>query len=203
MIDKVENFKPIDEPRMIFDYFKITKLLSKAHLELSSKVYNHLFNLKYKCLFSMNFKHTYFTISLYFNDKHYFAFTISGINQIQFTRIQQGSQSVKFIIIKLTYRAFEFISASNLKPFLLYSSDSIISLLITFYMNDFFEEFQYFENLFRFLRNHFFFRIKWVRLLLSFKKLRFFIKFIKTFEITHIVKSLIHILKKRIIKIIK
>ena len=145
---------------MIFNYFKITKLFSKTHLKLSSKVYDHLFNLKYECLFSTNFKHVYLTISLYFDDKHYFVFTISKINQIQFTRIQQGSQSVEFIIIKLTYRVFEFILISNLKSFLLHSSDLIISLLIIFYINDFFEEFQDFEDLFRFFRDHFFFRVE-------------------------------------------
>ena len=80
MIDKVENFKSIDESRITFDYFKIIKLLSKAYLKLSLKIHDHLFNSKYKCLFSINLKHTYFTISLYFNDRHYFIFTISEIN---------------------------------------------------------------------------------------------------------------------------
>ena len=70
-------------------------------------------------------------------------------------------------------------------------------------MNDFFEGFQNFEDLFRFFRDHFFLRIKWIKLLLSFKKLRLFAKSIKTLKITHIMKNLIHILKKRVIKIIK
>ena len=42
MIDKVENLKSIDEPRITFNYFKITKLFLKTHLELFLKVYNHL-----------------------------------------------------------------------------------------------------------------------------------------------------------------
>ena len=88
MIDKVENPKPTDESRMTFDYFKVTELLSGAHLKLSSKVYDHLFNSRYECLFSTDLKHVYLTISLHFDDRHYFAFTISGINQIQLTRIQ-------------------------------------------------------------------------------------------------------------------
>ena len=65
--------------------------------------------------------------------------------------MQQKSQSAGFIIMKLTYRAFESISASNSKSFLLYSSDLIISSSITFYINDFFEGFLDFENQFKFL----------------------------------------------------
>ena len=67
---------------MIFDYSYIIELLSNAHLKLFSKVYDYLFNSRYKCLFSTDLKHVYFTISLYSNNKHYFAFTIFDINQI-------------------------------------------------------------------------------------------------------------------------
>ena len=67
---------------MIFDYFYIIKLFSNAHLKLSSKSYNHLFNSRYECLFSIDLKYVYFTISLHSNNKHYFAFTIFDINQI-------------------------------------------------------------------------------------------------------------------------
>ena len=88
MINKVENLKSIDEPRIIFNYFKVTKLLSKAHLKLSFKIYDYLFNSKYECLFSANLKYTYFTISLHSNNRHYFVFTISEINQVQLTRMQ-------------------------------------------------------------------------------------------------------------------
>ena len=160
MINKVENLKLIDESYITFNYFKITELLSEAHLELSSKIYNHLFNSRYECLFSADFKHTYFTILLHLNDRHYFAFTISGINQIQPTRMQQGSQSAEFIMIELTYRAFGSILISNSKSFLLHFSDLIISSSIIFYINDFFGSFLNFENQFRFLRDHFFLRIK-------------------------------------------
>ena len=74
--------------------------------------------------------------------------------------MQQGSQFTNFIITKLIYRAFEFILISNSKSFLLYSSNLIVFLSITFYINDFFEGFQDFENLFMFFRDYFFFRIK-------------------------------------------
>ena len=82
MIDKIKNPKSIDESRMIFDYSKITKLFLKAHMKLSFKIHNHLFNSRHECLFLADLKYTYLTISLHSNDKHYFIFTISKINQV-------------------------------------------------------------------------------------------------------------------------
>ena len=65
--------------------------------------------------------------------------------------MQQESQFIEFIIIKLTYRAFELMSVSNSKSSLLHFSDSIVLSSITFYINDFFEGFLNFKNQFRFL----------------------------------------------------
>ena len=44
MVDKVDDPKPTDEPRMTFDYSRVTELLPGSHLELSSKVHDHLSN---------------------------------------------------------------------------------------------------------------------------------------------------------------
>ena len=87
-MNKIENPRLNDESKIIFNYFKITKLLSRAHLELNFKIYNHLSNFKHDYLFSINLKHTYFIISLHFENRHYFIFTIFEINQIQFTKMQ-------------------------------------------------------------------------------------------------------------------
>ena len=88
MVDKVDNPGPTDEPRMTFDYSRVTELLPGSHLELSSKVHDHLSNPRHDCLFSADLKHAYLTIPLHSNDRHYFAFTISGIDQVQPKRIQ-------------------------------------------------------------------------------------------------------------------
>ena len=71
MINKIENPQSSDESRMIFDYSHVIELLFDAHLKLSSKVYDHLFDSRYKCLFLIDFKHVYFIISLHLNDQHY------------------------------------------------------------------------------------------------------------------------------------
>ena len=82
MVDKVENLKLIDKPRITFNDFRIIELLSNIYIKLNFKIYNHLANSRYKYLFLINLKYAYFIISLYSENRYYFTFTISRINQI-------------------------------------------------------------------------------------------------------------------------
>ena len=79
-MDKIENSKSENEPRIIFDYFRVIKDLPGSYLELSSKIYNNLADPRYRYLFAVDLKHAYYTIPLYSNNRYYFAFTISGID---------------------------------------------------------------------------------------------------------------------------
>jgi hypothetical protein len=56
--------------------------------------------------FSADLKHAYLTIPMHPDDRHYFAFSISGIGQVQPTRVQQGSKSAGFTMTELVCRAF-------------------------------------------------------------------------------------------------
>ena len=103
MVDKVENPKPTDKPRMTFNYSQVHEDLPGTYMELSSKVHDHLSNPATGCLFSADLKHTYLTILLHPEDRHFFAFTIPGIRQCQLTRMQQGSKSAGFTITELVY----------------------------------------------------------------------------------------------------
>ena len=87
-MNKMKNLKSKNESRVIFDYFRIHEDLSKIHLKLFSKIHDNLSNSRHECLFVVDLKHAYLIISLHSNDKHYFAFTISNIDQMQSTRIQ-------------------------------------------------------------------------------------------------------------------
>ena len=61
-------------------------------------------------------------------------------------------------MIELVYRAFEAIS--HRESSLLHFANSDHLLVLTFYMNDFFEEFKDFDEQYDFLRNHFLPRVK-------------------------------------------
>jgi len=121
----------------------------------------------------------YLTIGMHPEDRHYFAFTISGIGQLQPTSMQQGSQSAGFTMTEAVYRAFGALPPPIKEPSLLHSGNSSTLPPLTFYMDDFFGGFQDFEEQYQFLRHHFLPRIEWAKLKLSFKKLKLFERSIK------------------------
>ena len=75
-------------------------------MELSTKVYDILSGTRHKCLFAADIKHAYDTIPLREDDGHSFAFTISGIGQLQTSRMQQGPKSAGFSMREAACRAF-------------------------------------------------------------------------------------------------
>ena len=68
IVDKVENLRPEDEPRMTINYSRVYEDLPGTYLKLSSKVYNHFLNLNHSYLFIINLKHVYLTIPLHPDD---------------------------------------------------------------------------------------------------------------------------------------
>ena len=203
MMNKSNDSKSTDEMRMTFDYSRIDEIMSETYIELSLKMHDHLSDSKHEMLMSADMKHAYFIINLHFDDRHIFAFIISEIDQLQFIRMQQEFMSAKFILIEMIYKALDFISFSNFESFLLHFSDSSILSSLSTYMNDIFEEFRIFENMFSFLRDHFFSRIEWIRLKLFFKKLKLFMNQIKTLNVVHVVEDRVFIVSERIKKIAK
>ena len=86
-MNKMKNSDLDDEFRLIFDYFKINEKLSEIYLKISFKIHDILFNSIHDCLFSIDLKHVYFIINLHENDRHFFAFTIFDMKQLQPTRM--------------------------------------------------------------------------------------------------------------------
>ena len=145
---------------MTFDYSKINEMMSKTYIELSSKVHDHLLDSRHEILMSTNMKHVYSTINLHSDDRHIFAFIIFEIEQLQSIRMQQKFMSARFILIEMIYKVFDFISFFNSESSLLHFENSSIFSSLFIYINDIFERFRTFEDMFNFLRNHFFPRIE-------------------------------------------
>ena len=178
-------------------------MMSNVYMKLSFRIHDILSNFKHDVLFMTDFKYAYSIIFLMKKCSHYFAFIISAINQIQFTRMQQEFMKAEFIFTENVYKIFECISTSNSEFFLLHAFDSQKNALLIFYINDFFENFSNFESLFIFLRNHFFFKIEWIKFKFSFKKLQLFMNFMKILNVTHSVKNHVHIISSKAKKIAK
>ena len=203
VVDKVDNPTPQDEPRVTFDYSRVNEDLPGTFMELSSKVHDNLSDPRHACLFAADLKHAYHTIPLHKDDRHYFAFTISGIGQLQPTRMQQGSQSAGFTMTELGHRAFGPLPQPHNEPSFLHSPSPEKLPTLVFYMDDVFGGFPSFQELYDFLRGHFLPRIEWAQLRLSFKKLQIFADKVKALRVVHQVGGLIHILEERIEKIAK
>ena len=68
IVNKVENLRLEDKPRMTINYSRVYKDLPGTYLKLSSKVYNYFSNPNYSCLFIADLKHAYLTIPLYLDN---------------------------------------------------------------------------------------------------------------------------------------
>jgi len=78
----VKNSKSKNKLRITFDYSRVNENLLDIYVELFSKIYDYLFDSRHKYLFVVNLKYIYYTIFLYLENKHYFVFTISKIEQL-------------------------------------------------------------------------------------------------------------------------
>ena len=198
MIDKINNSTSQDESRIIFDYSRVKEDLLDIYMKLSFKIYNNLSNFRYKCPFATNLKHVYLIISLYSKNRYYYSFIISDINQLQLNRIQQDSKSIEFMMIELDYRAFEALSTLYNKLFFLYSTSHEDLSVLTFYIDNLFDNFRSFQKQYDFLRKHFFSRVEQIFLRLSFRKFKLFAQKIKVLEVIYSVENIVRILKERI-----
>ena len=94
----------------------------------------------------------------------------------------QNTKISFFTFIELINIMFEFISKSNLKSLLLHLIKIIIFSNIFFYIDNIFENHKFFEKQYRFLKNHFFFKILWIYIKSSLFKLQIKIIKFKTFD---------------------
>ena len=160
----MENSESDDESKLIFDYFKIHENFSKFYLKLFFRIHDILFNSFHECFFSADLKHAYFIINLHEDDRPLFAFIISGMKQLQPTRMPQKSKSADFTMTEIINRVFGaifFRDEFDSEPFFFHSVNSFQTSNLCFYMNDFFEkQSAEFFSLYRYLKDHFFFRIE-------------------------------------------
>jgi hypothetical protein len=200
LMNKMKNSISNDESRMTFNYSRVIEKLSDIHMQLMSECHDYLSNLRHECFMIADLKHAYFMMYIHSNDRKYFAFIISELDQLQFTRMHQESMTASFIMSELMCRALEKFSNESS---LLQSDSSNCSSSLTFYQDDILEEHRSFDHQFAFLRDHFFSRMKWAHFKLAFKKLYLFQSSIKALEIRHHVEERMQILKIRVEKIMK
>lgn len=203
LVDKSKNSNFEDESRLIFNYQRVSKQLFKSYINLTIKVHDYLLNSRHNIFFNADIKHAYFVIELAKENRKIFAFVILKLEQLQLTKMSQSSHSADFIMSELMNITFEEISKSDYFLSLIQSdiSNEIASLFS--YANDIFDEHDFFENQFCFLRYHFLLRIEWSDLQLFFKKFQVIMNRVVSLKITHDIRESVRILQDRMTKIIK
>ncbi|KAI0996282.1 hypothetical protein K3495_g11899 [Podosphaera aphanis] len=180
IVNKTENPGLCDEPKITFNYQNVKEDMSGCYLELMSKVHDHLSHLSHKFFLKFDVKHGYWNILVHPEDRHYFAFTISGIGQVRPTRMPQGSMSVGFSFTELMYIVLGDIPEGEnkfqgMKSTLIANDESSLPKA-SFYIDHMFSGFSNFEDAYGFMANELFPCLEWARLKLSFKKMELFME---------------------------
>ncbi|KAI1003138.1 hypothetical protein K3495_g5065 [Podosphaera aphanis] len=188
LVDKSDESDEWDKPRLTFNYQNVVEDKSGCFVELMSRCHDYLEHPEHKIFFKMDLKNGYWAISVHPEDRHYFAFSMPGMGQLQPTRILEGSCSASFSFTELMYLVLEQVPKTDKFP-------GMSSLLIpkavdqlpgaTFYTDDIFSGFKTFDEGYKLLEEELLPRISWARLRLSFKKLELFVTNTVTLGVTH------------------
>jgi hypothetical protein len=179
LVDKSDEPGAWDEPRVTFNYQNVVEDPPACFVELMSRVHDYLGHPTHRFFHKLDLKHGYWSISVHPEDRHYFAFTIPGIGQLQPTRMPQGSCSAGFSFTELMYIVLGVVPPSASFPGMESAlvSDSPTSLpKCTSYVDDIFSGCRTFDEGYSVLEDELLPRIDWARLRLSFKKLELFVE---------------------------
>lgn len=160
-----------DESRITFDYSRVVEELPRAHMPLIAGCHDYLSDSKHQCFMIADLKHAYFTVLVHSKNKKFFAFSIPEMRQLQLTQMQQGFKSAFFIMSELMVRALKKISRESS---LLQNQIPDCSPLLSYYQDNIMKNYKSFEKQFVFLRDHFFFKIKWAKFRLFLKNCIYF-----------------------------
>ncbi|KAI1003105.1 hypothetical protein K3495_g5102 [Podosphaera aphanis] len=168
-------------------------------MPLTSTIHEFLDDPKWKFFCQFDFKHSYWSIALDQQSRQYLAFTLDDLQQMQPTRLPQGSASAAFGLCEALRIVFGDVpplpdglrlpddsdGSDSSSPSLLRSDSPEEKAHMSFYMDDIFTAFTNFEQAFIWLRDSFLPRVAWSRFRLLFKKVFLFTESIIALGIQH------------------
>lgn len=161
------------EPRLTFNYHYVWEEPPGNQMQLSREAHGFL-SLPTHAVFSQfDLKNGYWAVEIHPDDRHYLAFSVPGIGQLQPTRMAQGARSSSFTMNELGNIAFGGLPGPPIEPSFLhnprgpeYHPD------MTFYIDDLFPAHSSWSEHWTFLQHHFLPRLRWARLRLSMDKMK-------------------------------
>lgn len=204
--DKSDNPDPWAEVRVTFDYSHIIEDLPGCYLELMSKTHDYLAQPGHRVYSTFDLKHGYWAIPIHRSHRHYFAFTIAGIGQLQPLRMPQGTRSAGFSMTEMMYLVLGEIpplpavggeDPVGFEPSFLIPPEEDKLPKCSFYMDDIFTGASTFDEMYDFLANDFFPRMVWSMLKLSFKKMKLFQHEVLALGLVHASGGVVRIKQER------
>ena len=189
------------ESKLTFNNHFVYEKFVENMIKLAQRTHDLLNRSNHRTFFSTNMKHDYWEILIHLENRHYLIFHVSNIDQLQSIRMSQSIRISSFTFIELMNIVFEFISKSNSESSLLHAIIHTTSSNIFFYIDDIFEDHKTFKKQYDFLETHFFSRILWVQIKISFFKLKIEIIEFKTLNQIHRIDEILNVKHKFIDKI--
>ncbi len=112
------------QPRLTFNYHFVYEDIPASHIEAASNVHDLLSIPSNQCLFFADIKHGYWVVNVHPDDRHYLDFHVSGIGQIQPTRMPQGARTSIFTFNELMNIVLGPIPAPQPEPSLLHGKSA-------------------------------------------------------------------------------
>ncbi|KAI1000862.1 hypothetical protein K3495_g7340 [Podosphaera aphanis] len=192
------------EPRITFNYRNVWEDMPGCYLELMSKVHDYLSNPSHRFYHQFDLKHGYWCVPVYPPHRHMFAFTISGIGQLQPTRMPQGSHTSGFSLTELMYIELGEIPHNDdgfgAESSLTHGNSPEELATAAFYMDDVFCRTNTYESAYQSLEKMLC-RLRWARLRLSFQKLKLFVNNIIALGVSHTVGGTVQVVTERSLKL--
>ena len=160
------------EPRLTFNYHYVFEEPPGNQMELSSRAHGFLSLPSHGVYSAFDLKNAYWATEIHPEDRHFLAFVVPGIGQVQPTRMAQGARSSSFTMNELGNIAFGEIPGPQPEISFLHSEDPEQPPHMTFYVDDIFPAHASWTNHWSFIKDHLLPRLSWARLKLSFSKIR-------------------------------
>lgn len=186
-----------DEPRLTFNYHWVFEETPGNNMEMSSSTHRFLSAPSHQVFSGFDLKNAYWTIEIHPDDRHYLAFDVPGVGQVQPTRMAQGARSSSFTMNEVGNIAFGEIPPPSPEPSLISGArDSLADM--SWYIDDIFAAHDSWETHMRFIEHHLFPRLLWARFRLSFTKMEIGVSQISALGELHEVGGKISIKPERV-----
>ncbi|PPJ53210.1 hypothetical protein CBER1_11916 [Cercospora berteroae] len=161
------------EPRLTFNYHYVWEEPPGNQMQLSRDAHAYLGHPSHATFSQFDLKNAYWTVQIHPDDRHYLAFSVPGIGQLQPTRMAMGARSSSFTMNELGNIAFGPLKGNPPEPSFLHNTQGPENPPdMTFYIDDMFCGHSSWGKQWAFIRDHLLPRLRWAKLKLSFDKVK-------------------------------